>query len=233
MGALLIAAVAAGCGDSGTSTTDNASTGGNTAPAAGGPAVGAAGATSAAGGSAAPAAGAEAPAAGAAAPAAGAAAPEASGDFACGAPSTKAPAELSTAAAGVLLPAAEGMNGSCAFGSCHNASKKVAGLELSFGTSISELVGKPSCQAPNLKLVEPGGGDEALAKSWLYLKLAAPVDGSSALIPDPAWGMANNTCGQTTGDFGVRMPFSGGADGIGAAKLGIIREWICAGAPGM
>jgi hypothetical protein len=32
--------------------------------------------------------------------------------------------------------------------------------------------------------------------------------------------------------FGVRMPVSSGADGVGDAKLAIIREWICAGAPG-
>jgi hypothetical protein len=125
----------------------------------------------------------------------------------------------------------ESSNLPCAFGSCHNSSKKVAGLELAFGGSLTDLVGAPSCQAPNVKLVEPGGGSVALTKSWLYLKLAAPVDGSSALIPDPSWGMANNACGQTTGEFGVRMPFSAGSDGIGPEKLAVIREWICAGAP--
>ena len=129
------------------------------------------------------------------------------------------------------MPPAETSNLPCAFGSCHNASKKVAGLELVFGGKLTDLVGKASCQAPNLKLVEPGGGDAALKKSWLYLKLAAPVDGSANLIPDPTWGTANNTCGQTSGDFGVRMPFSAGSDGIGPEKLAVIREWICAGAP--
>jgi hypothetical protein len=161
----------------------------------------------------------------------GAAAPAATGDFACGPASAKAPAELYTAAAGALLPPMESSNLPCAFGSCHNASKKVAGLELVFGGSLTDLVGKASCQAPNLKLVEAGGGDAALKNSWLYLKLAAPVDGSANLIADPSWGTANPACGQTSGDFGVRMPFSAGADGIGPEKLAVIKEWICAGAP--
>lgn len=130
-----------------------------------------------------------------------------------------------------LIPNMEAGTLPCAFSSCHNASKKVAGLDLSYGVNISDLVGKQSCEASALKLVEPGGGNGALEKSWLYLKLAAPVDGSSALVADPSWGMPNNTCGQTGGDFGMRMPISGGSDGIGAEKLAIIREWICAGAP--
>ena len=210
----LMAAVAAGCADSGTMM------GGGTISAAGmGGSQSAAGAVAAAGASGA---------------AAGGAAPTGmGGDLECGAPSTKAPAELYAAAAGALLPQMEGTSLPCAFGSCHNSSKKVAGLELVYGGSLTALVGAPSCQAPNLKLVEPGGGTAALTKSWLYLKLAAPVDGSAALIADPSWGTANNACGQTTGDFGVRMPFSAGADGIGAEKLAVIREWICAGAPAM
>jgi hypothetical protein len=142
-----------------------------------------------------------------------------------------APAALYAAAAGALLPSMESSALPCAFGSCHNASKKVAGLELVFGGSITDLVGAASCQSPNLKLVEPGGGNAALSKSWLYLKLAAPVDGSAALVPEPSWGTPNTACGQTTGDFGVRMPFSAGAEGIGAEKLKVIRDWICAGAP--
>lgn len=118
----------------------------------------------------------------------------------------------------------------CAFGSCHNASKKAAQLSLVVGTNLAELVGKPSCESPNLKLVEAGGGDAALAKSWLYQKLAAPVDGSAALVPDPAWGTPGQ-CGQM-GDFGMRMPLAGGAEGVGEAKLNAMKEWICAGAPG-
>jgi hypothetical protein len=163
--------------------------------------------------------------------AAGGPAPVATGPFACGPKSTKTPAEIYAAVTQAYVPQeASGML-PCAFGSCHNASKKAAQLALPFGASLAELVGKQSCEAPNLKLVEAGGGETALAKSWLYLKLAAPVDGSAALVPDATWGTPGQ-CGQSA-DFGMRMPISGGPEGVGEAKLAIMREWICAGAPSM
>ena len=201
--ALLLAAVAAGCNE-----TPAMGTGGVTATAG----TGAAGMAVAAAGT------------------GGAPASMATGPFACGPKSTKAPAEIYAAAAAALVPTEANPMLPCAFGSCHNASKKAAQLSLVVGTNLAELVGKPSCESPNLKLVEPGGTDAALAKSWLYQKLAAPVDGSASLIADPAWGTPGS-CGQM-GDFGMRMPISGGADGVGEAKLAVIREWICAGAPG-
>ncbi|HET8932937.1 MAG TPA: hypothetical protein VFN67_05840 [Polyangiales bacterium] len=203
--ALLLAAVAAGCTE-----TPAMGTGGVTAAAgtgAAGMAVSAAGAGGATTSTATPA-----------------------GPFACGPMSTKAPAEIYAAVAAAYLPTEASPMLPCAFGSCHNASKKAAQLQLTVGMNLAELVGKQSCESPNLKLVEAGGGDAALAKSWLYQKLAAPVDGSAALVPDPAWGMPGQ-CGQM-GDFGMRMPISGGPDGVGEAKLAVMKEWICAGAPG-
>lgn len=202
--ALLLAAAVAGCNET--------------------PATGMAGV--AAGGSAAP------NAAGSGAAAGGpAAAPAATGPFACPPASGKAPAEIYAAVAAAYVPQEMNAMLPCAFGSCHNSSKKAAQLSLVFGTNLAELVGKPSCESPNLKLVEPGGGDAALTKSWLYQKLAAPVDGSGSLITQPEWG-APGQCGQQGGDFGMRMPISGGPDGVGEAKLAVMKEWICAGAPG-
>lgn len=166
-----------------------------------------------------------------AAGAAGDAAAEPSGDFACGAASTKTPAELYDAAAMAFLPPSPDQMLPCAFGSCHNDKKHAASLVLQAGGNLQELlVDKPACEAPSLMLVDSSGGDAALAKSFLYLKLAAPVDGSANLIAQPEWG-DSASCGQSDG-FGVRMPQGGGVDGVGAEKIAIMREWICAGAPG-
>ena len=205
-GAALLVAAAAGCASSGGET----STGNSGMTAAAGNTGSAAGAGAAAGG--------------------GATMME-TGPFACGPKSTKTGPELYSAMAMAFLPQESNPNLPCAFGSCHNMGKKAAQLALPLGGNLIEaLVNKPSCEAPNLKLVEPGGGDAALKKSWLYMKLAAPVDGNAALIPDPAWGTPGQ-CGQMEG-FGARMPISSGADGVGEAKLAVAREWICAGAPG-
>lgn len=214
-GAALLVAVAAGC-----SSDNSTETNGNTA-ASGSPSSATAGAGPAA------TAGSPATAGGAAgAPAGGAA----TGPFACGPKSTKAPAELYNAMAQAFLPQDMSSSLPCAFGSCHNMGKKAAMLVLGFGGNLTELVGKKSCEVPTMDLVSAQGGDAALKNSWLYNKLAAPVDGSASLIPDPAWGTPGQ-CGQM-GDFGMRMPISGGADGVGDAKLAIAKEWICAGAPG-
>jgi hypothetical protein len=171
-------------------------------------------------------------AAGMAVTAAGAgAAPVATGPFACGPKSARTNAELYAAVQAAYIPTDASPMLPCAFGSCHNASKKAAQLQLTVGTSLAELVGKPSCEVPAMSLVQGGGGDTALAKSWLYQKLAAPVDGSASLVVDPSWGTPGQ-CGQM-GDFGMRMPLAGGAEGVGEAKLNAIKEWICAGAPSM
>jgi hypothetical protein len=157
-------------------------------------------------------------------------APVATGPFSCGRRSTKSTAELYAAAASALLPQALGSMVPCAFGSCHNDGEKSAGLSLTFGLDLSSLGMRSSCEAPNLTLIELGGGDASLRKSWLYLKLVAPIDGSAHLIPDVTWG-SPKVCGQMReASYGVRMPLSSGADGIGEAKLAMIKEWICAGA---
>jgi hypothetical protein len=175
-------------------------------------------------------AGAPSGAAGAAGGAAGGGAPSALGpDFTCGAPSGKAPAELYAAATMAFLPPDETKMLPCAFSSCHSSTKKAAQLNLAAGATLADLVGKVACEAPNLKLVDPSGGDAALSKSWIYLKIAAPVDASLNLMPDASWGTPG-ACGQMSG-YGARMPISGGEDGVGPEKRAIMREWICAGAP--
>ena len=75
-------------------------------------------------------------------------------------------------------------------------------------------------------------GDTALAKSWLWLKLTAPIDNMTSVIkPDAAWGAGGSECGQgPTEPFGVRTPKSG-PDGQAPERLAVIRDWICAGAP--
>jgi hypothetical protein len=162
---------------------------------------------------------------------AGGSAPAPSGPFSCGPTSTKSPAELYAAAATAFLPKDDKNVAPCAFGPCHNTNKMIAKLAFAPGGSLVDaVVNKPACEAPNLKLVDPSGGDKALANSYLYLKLAAPVDGSANLVPDPAWGSPMN-CGQPM-DFGARMPVGSGEMGVGDEKLAIMKEWICAGAPG-
>lgn len=123
----------------------------------------------------------------------------------------------------------------CAFSSCHDATQKKAGLNLDVGLTDlkTALVGKASCEAPTIPLVDGSGGDAALAKSWLWLKLTAPIDASTNLTADPAYGAGNLPCSQDPGaPWGVRMPKSGGADGLSQMRLDPVKAWICAGAPG-
>ena len=93
------------------------------------------------------------------------------------------------------------------------------------------LVGKASCEAPALPLVDGSGGDGALAKSWLWQKFVAPAGSDGQMIAKPEWGTAVLTCGQEK-EFGLRMPRSQTADLPTESKLKAIRDWICAGAPG-
>jgi hypothetical protein len=84
-----------------------------------------------------------------------------------------------------------------------------------------------------MMLVDAAGGDAALAKSWLWLKLAAPADSTGAVTANPAWGTAATSCSQDPGQaFGARMPRSGTDMQLSMEKLTAIRDWICAGAPG-
>jgi hypothetical protein len=124
----------------------------------------------------------------------------------------------------------------CGIGMCH-AGTGQAGLALVGTTDLKALlVGKPACEAPTLLLVDPQGGDAALANSWLWQKLTAPAMSTDMLIAQPAWGTAA-ACptmgfGKTMTDgFGDRMPY-GSLDTLKPDPLAKIRDWICAGAPG-
>lgn len=91
------------------------------------------------------------------------------------------------------------------------------------------MVGKMSCVAPTIPLVDGRGGEAALNNSWLYLKLIAPLDSASNLMANTAFGTPGS-CGQiTVGSFGQRMPQ--GETGMWK-DTGKIRDWICGGAPG-
>jgi hypothetical protein len=141
---------------------------------------------------------------------------------------------LHQAAIAALTPISMTNKSPCAFSSCHDNTQKKAGLNLDLGTADlkATLVGKASCEAPTINLIEAGGGDAALAKSWLWLKLTAPIDTAANLNAEAAWGAGNAPCGQDPGSpFGVRMPKASG-DSLSETRLGPVRDWICAGAPG-
>lgn len=163
--------------------------------------------------------------------AAGMAAP--GGGLTCAGAKMGAPSALHMAAAMALLPVAN--QGPCAFGSCHDANAKKANLTL---TAMPldlkmQVVGKLACEVPTMMLVDASGGDMGLAKSWLWQKLAGPAESDGAMTPKPEWGTAASGCSQSSGQmFGARMPFSGTDTQLGMEKLGAVRDWICAGAPG-
>jgi hypothetical protein len=155
------------------------------------------------------------------------------GGLTCAGASMAAPSALHMAAAMAILPV---MNqGPCAFGSCHDANSKKAGLVLT-ATPLDlkmQIVGKPSCEVPNMMVVDASGGDAGLAKSWLWQKLAAPADSSGGITAKPEWGTAAASCSQDPGQaFGARMPRSGTDEQLSMQKLSALRDWICAGAPG-
>jgi hypothetical protein len=150
---------------------------------------------------------------------------------------TTAPAMLAMNAAAAIVVQTAGMNGPCAFSSCHDSSAKKAKLVLD-GSMVKDLhtllTDKPACESSTLKLVDSSGGDKALTNSWLWQKLTAPAGaGDGILVTKPEWGAPAATCGQASGQaFGVRMPFSGDATLLmPTSKLLAIRDWICAGAP--
>ena len=152
----------------------------------------------------------------------------------CGPASTLPGAMLHQAVVDALIPKDAATPTPCAFSSCHNTTQKKAMLNLDVGTADLHaiLVDKPSCEVPTEKLVASGGGDAALANSWLWQKLTAPVGSSGELTAQTAWGMGGASCGQDSGQpFGVRMP-KGSIDPISSTKLDPIKAWICAGAPG-
>lgn len=134
-------------------------------------------------------------------------------------------AVLHQAALDVLSPMSP-----CGFSSCH-ANPAKGGLSLLDATDLRALlVGQPACEAPALSLVDGSGGDEALARSFLWLKMTANADEEGALEPEPSYGEPGS-CGQRPDQpFGVLMPL--GSDALEEARLAPIRDWICAGAPG-
>jgi hypothetical protein len=124
----------------------------------------------------------------------------------------------------------------CGLSMCHGGTGQAKLVLFGSKDLKATLVGKPSCEAPTMPLVDPQGGTAALNHSWLWQKLTAPDMSTDALIVQSAWG-APGTCpttgfgsGQITG-FGDRMPY-GGLATLDAGPLGQIRNWICAGAPG-
>lgn len=144
----------------------------------------------------------------------------------CEAANPGTPADLH---AGALMA----MTGSCAFASCHNADGNRAMLVIAAGDNLNTtLVDKASCQHMSMPLVKSGGGNDALLGSWLWQKLAAPMDADYNVIAKPEWGAPNMGCQQMGGaPFGARMPATFGIE-LSASNLAKVRDWICAGAAG-
>lgn len=96
---------------------------------------------------------------------------------------------------------------SCASSACHAAPANSFGLNLSYGLSYENLVGRapnnPAAAAAGMKLVDPGNPEN----SFLLTKLMGP----------------------TAAEQGQRMPFGGGV--IHTGKIEAVRKWIEAGAP--
>jgi hypothetical protein len=127
------------------------------------------------------------------------------------------------------------MESPCGFSSCHIPPTGKGTLVLKGVTDLrAALVGKMSCEAGTIPLVDGKGGDAALQNSWLWQKLTAPADSSGGmLMAQSTWGAMAGTCGQM-GGFGTRMPqdFTAMVLDSGTGRLSKIRNWICAGAPG-
>ena len=96
---------------------------------------------------------------------------------------------------------------SCANSACHAAPANAGNLNLSYGLSYEDLVGRapqnPAAAAAGMKLVDPGNPEN----SFLLTKLMGP----------------------TASEQGARMPFGGGA--LHEGKITAIRTWIEVGAP--
>ena len=96
---------------------------------------------------------------------------------------------------------------SCASSACHAAPANALGLNLTYGLSYENLVGRapnnPAAAAAGMKLVDPGNPEN----SFLLTKLMGP----------------------TVAEQGQRMPFGGGV--IHTGKIDAVRMWIEAGAP--
>ena len=95
---------------------------------------------------------------------------------------------------------------SCANSVCHAAPANAGNLNLTYGLSYQDLVGRsplnPAAAAAGMKLIDPGDPEN----SFLLTKLIDP-----------------------TPEQGVRMPFNAGT--LHTGKIEAIRTWIAAGAP--
>ena len=96
---------------------------------------------------------------------------------------------------------------SCASSTCHAAPANSFGLNLTYGLSYENLVGRapnnPAAAAAGMKLVDPGNPEN----SFLLTKLMGP----------------------TAPEQGARMPFNSGM--LHNGKINAVRTWIEAGAP--
>ena len=96
---------------------------------------------------------------------------------------------------------------SCANSVCHAAPANAGNLNLTYGLSYEDLVGRapqnPAAAAAGMKLIDPGNPEN----SFLLTKLMGP----------------------TAPEQGARMPFGGGV--LHSGKIDAIRTWIEAGAP--
>ena len=149
----------------------------------------------------------------------------------CGAAMSMPPAMLHAAMVTTFTQTMGTMASCAASTSCHQMGSPKAMLALGGVTDLkTALVGKMSCEAPNVPLADGKGGDAALANSWLWIKLVAPLDGNGNIPFKPEWGTPGTTCGvPTPGTGGIRMPF--GVD-PSPEQVNTLRNWICAGAPG-
>src|SRR5213080_3367207 len=95
-------------------------------------------------------------------------------------------------------------NARCALPACHTGAFPTQGLDLSAGRSYAAIVGRPSTERPDLKLVDP----RATATSYL------------------AWKISGAPAGQMI--FGSPMPLTGGP--LSPAEQATIRTWIEQGA---
>lgn len=95
---------------------------------------------------------------------------------------------------------------SCANSACHAAPANAGNLNLTYGLSYQDLVGRvpqnPAAAAAGMKLIDPGNPEN----SFLLTKLMDP-----------------------TLEQGARMPFNAGT--LHSGKIDAIRTWIAAGAP--
>ena len=95
---------------------------------------------------------------------------------------------------------------SCANSACHAAPANAGNLNLTYGLSYQDMIGRvpqnPAAAAAGMKLIDPGNPEN----SFLLTKLM-----------------------DTTPEQGARMPFNAGT--LHSGKIDAIRTWIAAGAP--